>query len=292
MQGPWLALTEAEARFRTLELSATLSTDGVPFRRIMKREVEEHRRRFGPKSAAMLTVSGGKCADRSDDRWTRQGWHVWWVPPTHWREEVTFPGYPPTVIVVRPDVSLSWISGHNTLYTSQPQPPVTGLPDRLRRLFRRMRDRKGIPFDNMSPETIAERVANFPLISPGLPAAEWELTTLGREEYLGRAVRRVHARRRPSAVTAADHEQRFCRPEPKAKDLLSGYWSWLDEYDCLVDDALQVLLHLTGKAEGVPVGIVSVDELRVDAPIPDDVFAFTPPAGARVVQTVGGPRQH
>jgi hypothetical protein len=63
----------------------------------------------------------------------------------------------------------------------------------------------------------------------------------------------------------------------------------VDEYECLVDDALQVVLHLTGKAEGVPVGIVSVDQLRGDAPIPDAVFAFTPPAGARVVQTVGGP---
>jgi hypothetical protein len=272
----------AQARFRTLELNATLSTDSVAFRRIVEHEVEEHRRRYGPKSAAILTVSGGQRADESGDRWTRQGWNVWWVPPTHWRDEVTFPGFPPTVIVVRPDVSLSWITGLDTLYTTEPQPPVTGLPGRLRRLFRRMRDRKKRPFDNMRPATIAERVANFPLLSPGLPAAEWELTTLGREEYLGRAVRRVQARRRPGAPTAAD----WGRP--------SGYWPWaeVDEYECLVDDALQILLHLTGKAEGVPVGIVSVDELRVDAPIPDDVFAFTPPAGARVVHTVGGPRQH
>ena len=267
-----VSASSAETRFRTLELTATLSVDGVAFRRIMEREVEAHRRRFGPRSAGMLIASSGGRADESDGSWTRQHSHVWWVPPTHWREEIVSPGYPPSVIVVRPDVSMSWIHALRTLYTSEPPPPDTGLSDRLRRLFRRMRDRKK-RFDNMTLPTIADRLAEWPLTNPRLPAAEWELTTLSKEEYLGRAVRRVHARRRPGA-TSVEGAWRS-----------SGLWSSteIDEYECLVDDALQILLHLTGKADGVPIGIISVDEVRVDASIPPDVFAFIPPAGARIV---------
>jgi hypothetical protein len=277
-----VSASNAESRFRTLELTATLSVDGAAFRRIMEREVEADRRKFGPRSSSIITITSSKSGDEGDDdRWGRQLWHVWWTPPTHWREEIAFPGFPPTVTVVRPDVSLSWIPGGlNTLYTSEPPPPVTGLSDRLRRLVRRMRDRKKRPFDNMTLETIANRIAAWPLTNPRLPDAEWELTTLGHEEYLGRAVRRVHARHRPSA-TPVEGEWR-----------LSGYWSSteVDEYECLVDDSLQILLHLTGKADGVPVGIISVDEVRVDAPIPADVFTFVPPAGARVVHRVVAPR--
>jgi hypothetical protein len=264
--------SSAEARFRTLEVRATLSVDGVAFRRMMERSVEEHRRRFGTRSAAVITFSRSKGADEGDDRWSRLSWRVWWAPPTHWREEGTYPGYPPTVIIVRPDVSLSWTPALRTLHTSEPPPPVTGLSDRLRRLFQRMIHRKR-PWDDMRLETIADRLAEWPLTNPRLPGAEWELTTLGQEEYLGRVVRRVRARRRPDAIPAEDEWRR------------SGYWSYaeVDEYECLVDDALQILLHLTGKADGVPVGIVSVDEVRVDAPLPADVFTFVPPTGARIV---------
>src|SRR3954469_12156185 len=156
MQGLWPAPTEAEARFRTLELTATLSVDSVAFRGIMEREVEEHRRRHGPRSAAIITSFRSRSEDESDDRWSRQSWHVWWMPPTHWREEVGLSGFPPIVIVVRPDVSLSWSPMRNTLHTTEPAQPVTGLPDRLRRLVRRIRDRKH-PFDSMRLETIPDR---------------------------------------------------------------------------------------------------------------------------------------
>jgi hypothetical protein len=57
----------------------------------------------------------------------------------------------------------------------------------------------------------------------------------------------------------------------------------VDEYECLVDDELQILLHLTGKADGAPAGIVSVDEVRVDAALSPDVFTFVSPTGARIV---------
>lgn len=273
----WPTPGDAESRFRTLELIATHSTDSVAFRGMMERDVEEHRRRHGPKSAVIFTSSRARREDGSDDsgddRWTRQVLHIWWRPPTHWREESTFPGYPATVVVVRPDVSLSWLPPLETLCTTEPEPLITGVRDRLRRLVRRMHDRK-TPFDSMPPATIPDRVAQLPLTNPRLPAADWELTTVGQEEYLGRAVRRVRATRRPGALTAADGWR------------WSGYWSMgeVDEYECLVDDELRILLHLTGKADGAPVGIVSVDELRVNAAHPDDVFTFVPPTGARIVR--------
>src|SRR5206468_652034 len=57
----WPAPTEAKARFRSLELTATLSVDGVAFRGIMERSVEEHRRRYGPtrRSSADPLARGG-----------------------------------------------------------------------------------------------------------------------------------------------------------------------------------------------------------------------------------------
>jgi hypothetical protein len=63
----------------------TLSVDSVAFRGIMERSVEEHRRRHGPRSAAIITARRGRSEHKSDDRWSRERWHIWWVPPTDWR---------------------------------------------------------------------------------------------------------------------------------------------------------------------------------------------------------------
>ena len=82
-----VSASNAEARFRSLELTATLSIDGVAFRRIMEREVEAHRRRFGPRSAGMLSASSGEKTGESDGSWTRQRWRIWWVP-------LSLPGVP------------------------------------------------------------------------------------------------------------------------------------------------------------------------------------------------------
>jgi hypothetical protein len=63
----------------------------------------------------------------------------------------------------------------------------------------------------------------------------------------------------------------------------SGNWRYADEYECLVDATLQILLRLTGIADGAPVADVAADEVRVDAPLPADVFCFVPPTGTLVV---------
>ena len=257
--------------FRTLHLSATASIDHATMGRIMLRAVEEHRRRHGPDSAKLLSSSGRSAAD-TDDRWTRHEWRIWWVPTEHWREEILWPGGHTAVIVVRPDVSLQYVSMHRTLYTSDPHAPAatSSLLDRFRSFLRTR------PAGAWRPEwvhqpTVAERIAEFPLTSPRLPTSSWELTTLGDEEFLGRAVHRARVTRR-AGVSEDD--------EPMS----SGYRPWLREYEYLVDVATGLLLRMTGLEEGIPAEIISADEILVDAPIADDVFSFVPPAGTRTVR--------
>ena len=257
--------------FRSLELSATASTDGIAMARLMERAVEAHRRRHGPHSAKLLSSSGGS-SSATDDGWSRHGWRIWWMPTGHWRQEIIWPGGHTAVIIVRPDVSLQYVSMQRTLYTSDPHAPAatTSLLDRLRSFFR-VRPAGAWRAEWVHLPTVAELVAQFPLIGWPFPASAWELTTFGEEEYLGRPVRRVRAGRR-AGVTDDD--------EPTA----SGYWSWLHEYESLVDVATGLVLRMTGLEDGAPVGIITVDEIRVDAPIADDVFTFVPPAGTRTVR--------
>ena len=57
----------------------------------------------------------------------------------------------------------------------------------------------------------------------------------------------------------------------------------IDEYECVVDDERQICMRLSAIWEGVPIAIVAADEVCVDSPLPADIFAFTPPDGARVI---------
>lgn len=257
--------------FRTLQLSATASIDHATMGRIMVRAVEAYRRRHGPNSAKVLSSSGDSASDTGDG-WSRHGWRIWWVPIEHWREEILWPGDHKAVIIVRPDVSLQYVSMQRTLYTSDPDAPAatTSLLDRLRS-FLRARPVGAWSSEWVHVPTVAERVSEVPLIDPRLPASAWELTTLGDAEHLARPVRRVRATRR-AGVNEDD--------EPTS----SGYWPWLREYECLVDVATGLVLRMTGLEDGVPVGILTVDEIRVDAGIADDVFSFVPPAGTRIVR--------
>jgi hypothetical protein len=260
---------DPQRRFRSLELTATASVDDVALRRIMERAAAAYRRRHRPDSARVYGPSGNATAETSHDHWSRHGWRIWWVPPMRWRDDIIWTGGQTAVIAVQPGVSLSYVSMHRTLYTGEPAAAATGLLDRFRPLFRAT-PAGAWPADSVHLSTVPERVAEFPLTNPRLPASAWDLTTLGEEEYLGRLVRRVRARRRAGA--GEDDEVG-----------ISGYWPWLSEYECLVDDALGILLRLTGLADGVPVGAITADEVRVDASIAEEVFAFAPPADTRMV---------
>lgn len=261
----------APTPFRTLDLSASVTYDSAALARLMLAAVAS---RAHQSSYKVITMGGARrgwterlwspvrdqigCARRTRDQWGCYTCRVWWEPPSRWRDELTWPGSPPYVTLVREDAALAYLPIERLLYTSEPM-----VPDPRWEI---VRPRSA----NMSVPTIANRNEAFPLLRPPLPASEWDFETVGEEEMYGeRVTRRVRATRRLGVVLSDEAEA-------------SGYWPGVNEYECLVDDVLQILMRLTAIADGVPVGDVSVNDMRVDAPFPADIFTFVPPPGTRI----------
>lgn len=248
---------EPGQRFRSLELAATASLDGAALARAMSR-TRPTGPEWGPDSVRLF----GSGLDASGDPWVRYEWRVWWAPPAAlWRDDLTWPNGETTVIIVRTDATLAYVSMKRTLYTSEQTAVTAG--------------ERVLPPDGMRMPTIAARLAEFPLLRPRLRAAEWEFVTVGEKEHRGRVARRVRATRRAGSVPGEGPER-------------SGYWQGIDEYECLVDDELQILLSLEGMVDGVPVAAISAEEVRVDTPLPNDTFAFAPPTGTRIAHVAKG----
>lgn len=238
-------------RFRSLELAATASLDGAALARAMSRT-----RPTGPEWGPDSVLLFGSDLDESDDPWMRYKWRVWWAPPTLWRDDLTWSNGETTVIIVRADTALAYVSMQRTLYTSE-------------RLDATEQRERVLPPDGMHLPTLDQRLAEFPLIRPRLPGSDWELTTVGPELYMGRVAHRVRATRRADSVRTEDPRQ-------------SGYWPGVDEYECVVDDALGILLTVIGMVDGVPVASISVEHVSADAPLPAGTFDFAPPPGTRI----------
>jgi hypothetical protein len=62
----------------------------------------------------------------------------------------------------------------------------------------------------------------------------------------------------------------------------SGYWPGVGEYEYVIDDALQIVLSVTGLEGGVPIATISAETVNVDTPISSDTFTFAPPSGTRI----------
>ena len=244
---------EARDGFRTLELAASVSNAAAALASLSVRAAVA--RGAAPESIRQYAMG---CAGGASNGWERYAWRVWWEPPSRWRGDLTWPGGQTDVSVVRDDAALVYLPMQRTLYTSEPV-----VRDSRWEVIRP-------PTGIVELPTVTNRHEVFPLIRPSLPASEWVFATLAEEEiYNGRVTRRVRATRRIDTAPTEDKRA-------------SGYWRGVDEYECLVDDALQILVHLTGIADGVPVAIISADDVRVDAPFPADIFAFVPPPGTRI----------
>lgn len=191
---------------------------------------------------------------------TRLGykWHIWWEVPALWRDDFTLSHGETSVVIVRPDAALTYVSMQRTLYTSEGPDAI----DKRQRVS---------PPAGMQLPTLDQRLKEFPLIRPRLPPSDWKLTSVGQELYLGRPAQRVRATRRADAVRSWD---------PR----LSGFWEGVDEYACVIDDALQIVLSVTGIVDSVLVATISVEHLNVDAPLPTSTFDFSPPLGTRIAQ--------
>jgi hypothetical protein len=245
---------DAEAqgrRYSTLKLSASVVTDGAALARLCVRAAAVRCAATG--NHQQFVVGGEDLGD--PDRYL---WRVWWEPAAKWRSEIERTRGQTDVIVVRDSTAMVYVNALRTLYTNElPQPdhrweiipPPPGLVE--------------LP-------TVANRHEVFPLIGPTLPEAEWTFATLVEEHiYNGRVTRRVRAIRR-AGVTISDDRR------------ASGYWSGVDEYECIVDDGLQILLRLIAIADGELIADISVDEVVVDAHFPSETFTFVPPRGARI----------
>jgi hypothetical protein len=64
---------------------------------------------------------------------------------------------------------------------------------------------------------------------------------------------------------------------------LSGFWTGVDEYECLVDEDLQILMSVTGMVDGFSVATISVERVNVDGPL-QAMFDFSPPIGTHIVR--------
>jgi hypothetical protein len=199
------------------------------------------------------------------DGWSRYSWHVWWEPPSRWRGDMIHPSGEADLSLVREDASLVYLPALKTLYTSEQR---YADEQRLREHSWKMIPR---PAGVVELPTIANRHEVFPLLRSPLSASEWEFATLAEEEFfVGRVTQRVRATRREGVVLPYG-----VRP--------SGYWSGVNEYEYLTDDALQILLRLTAMEDGASVADISIEEMHIDTAFPTDVFTFVPPPGARIM---------
>jgi hypothetical protein len=237
--------------FRSLELTGTTSVDGVATGRAMTRAAMSDPA-WGTGAIGLMSIEVP-----GDGDWLTYKWHVWWDLPAHWRDDHASTYLGNVVSIVRPDVALQYISQMQTLYTTE----------RLDASDRR--PRVSAPKGRAVP-TLDDRLEEVRIIRPRLPDSDWNIETIDHEPYLGRSARRVRATRRPGSPT---HGFR-----------VSGFWMGVDEYECVIDDQLQILLSVIAIVDGAPAATISVEHVIVDEPIPASTFDFFPPAGTRIGQ--------
>ena len=244
------ATSRAHDSIRTLMVRGSGSCDNVALARTFARGASAR--------AAFPNATRTYSTSTDESRDSRSSWSVWWEKPEHWRDEFAPLGGQATVAVVTERGSLVYLPWQQSMYTSM---PVSG--DWRGEIVRPPAGIRECP-------SVESRLREFPLLAPALPDSEWTFTTIVHEQLvLGRVARRVRATRRSSTPV-----ERESRP--------SGYWLGVDEYECLVDDGLQLLLRMTGIDKGEPVASLWLDDVVVNEAIPADVFLFAPPPGTRI----------
>ena len=244
-----------EQRFRSLELAGTTSLDTAATGRALTRAAMADPD-WGTDAIKLMHIEGP-----GGDAWLSYKWHVWWTLPAHWRDDLTWANGDTAVAIIRPDVAMTYVSMQRTLYTSERLDAADKRP--------RVSPPKGMHL-HTHLHTLDDRLKEFPLIRPRLPDSDWQLETVGQESYLGRATRRVRATRRPDS-----NPWEFG---------VSGFWKGVDDYECVIDDELQIVLSVTAIVDSVSAATISVERVIVDEPIPASTFDFSPPVGTRIAQ--------
>jgi len=244
------ASREQVRTFRSLEIAGTTSMDGAALGRAMTRSAMSDPA-WGTGAIGMISIEvpGG-------DAWLKSKWHLWWELPTRWRDDYTSIVSGTIVAIFRPDAAMQYVSQMQTLFTTEQLSASDKRP--------RVAAPKGFQIPSLD-----DRLEGVQVIRP-LPDADWQFETLGQESYLGRSARRVRATRRAGSPTDGFR--------------VSGFWTGVDEYECVIDDELQIVLSLIAIVDGEPAATISVEHVSVDQPIPASTFDFSPPAGTRMAQ--------
>lgn len=191
-------------------------------------------------------------------------WRFWWAPP-NWRDDrKSGSAAYPDVAIVRDKGAMYFDGAQQLLLTNE---ELSDASD-----FRKIR----LPTAVRQLPTVARRRAVFPLFGMAFASQEWAFETIGTAMMLGSETRHVRIVRRSR------------KPEHDpvgATDLHPG----VDEYTCMADDALQMLLLLDGFVDNSLAVHYQDTELRTGIDIPLDVFEFTPPAGSSVATVVDWP---
>jgi hypothetical protein len=248
-------LYDGLARFRSIELCATVSHDGAALARASVRAAKA--RALDPRSFRVFSMGR--------DSLTQYGWHVWWTLPGLWRDEITWPNDLTDVAVIRGDSALVYVASEQTLYTNDltvndPRWTVLEPP-------------RGI----VELPTIEKRLGMIALFRPPFQRSDWSFTTESTEQvYLGRTVRHVRAKRRSTGSNS---------PPNEGFDSSFG----VDEYECIVDDEFRILLRLVGIIDGRPAMTITADSVGVNHDIGDEVFSFTPRRALRIAHVTSWP---
>jgi hypothetical protein len=200
---------------------------------------------------APIVPEGAAAAARASQRF-RHEWLIWWLKPSCWRDDIVWENGGRMISTVCGTVSTSYVSAQRTLYTNHP-------PGQLwprRRSLLRPRLRYELP-------TLENRLDLVPLLAPSFLAGDWEISVEGKQVYAGREAVRLRAARTEGSGP--------------------GLWEGVDEYEVLVDGHQGILLRVGGIVDGEEAGSFAARAVRFDDGIPDDVFAFSPPRGTKVV---------
>ena len=85
--------------------------------------------------------------------------------------------------------------------------------------------------------------------------------------------------------TEAGREAILVSATPRHEDVqeqTEALWPGADAYQLAVDAAYGILLRVRAMRKGTLLGEDHISDVRINEPIPDDVFTFVPPPGVRV----------
>jgi len=210
----------------------------------------------GPKSVRPLEAKAGSGVQNPSEMTVQR--QVWWRRPDCWRDETELSGQGRNIRVICPDRWSFYSAADRKLFTN-------ALPDGPQHQQRILRGRQPPGAGQIRPG-VEEAVNEVPLLDPAFLLASHELEPGADVQYAGREALQVRAIARKGKETARD----------------PFFWGGADDYELLVDKERGVLLRYAAKLRGQDMAVAAVERVVFDAPIPDDVFTFTPPPNASI----------